>query len=150
MCCQLLITLKFLALELPFHTCKSPEIAWGEMDCMVDVLMGFHQSTFSKPNRIQFRSCPMWFLGFSNHEKGAPRQEILKWSTVCSTFSRSGWSIVRSASPKEALRKRNHHHTSTKFWLKVISWLHELCQRPLYMHFLSPLYEPHLQPTEHP
>jgi hypothetical protein len=41
---------------------------------------------------------PMRFLGFSNHEKGAPRQEISKWSTVCSTFSRSGWSVVRSAS----------------------------------------------------
>jgi hypothetical protein len=38
------------------------------------------------------------FLGFSNHEKGAPRQEISKWSTVCSTFSRSGWNVVRSAS----------------------------------------------------
>jgi hypothetical protein len=49
-------------------------------------------------NAIQFRSRPMRFLGFSNHEKGAPRQEISKWSTVCSTFSRSGWSVVRSAS----------------------------------------------------
>jgi hypothetical protein len=46
----------------------------------------------------QSRSNPMWFLVFSNHEKGAPRQEILKWSTVCSMFLRSGWSIVRSAS----------------------------------------------------
>jgi hypothetical protein len=40
----------------------------------------------------------MRFLGFSNHEKGAPRQEISKWSTVCNTFLRSGWSVVRSAS----------------------------------------------------
>jgi hypothetical protein len=47
---------------------------------------------------IQSRSRPMQFLGFSNHEKGAPKQEISKWSTVCSTFSRSGWSVVRSAS----------------------------------------------------
>jgi hypothetical protein len=40
-----------------------------------------------------------WFLGFSNHEKGAPRQEISKWSmVVCSMFSRSGWNVVRSAS----------------------------------------------------
>jgi hypothetical protein len=30
-----------------------------------------------------------FLLGFSNHENGAPRQEISKWSTVCSTFSRS-------------------------------------------------------------
>jgi hypothetical protein len=27
---------------------------------------------------IQSRSCPVGFLGFSNHEKGAPRQEISK------------------------------------------------------------------------
>jgi hypothetical protein len=40
----------------------------------------------------------MRFFSFSNHEKGALRQEILKLSTVCSMFSRSGWSFVRSAS----------------------------------------------------
>jgi hypothetical protein len=50
-------------------------------------------------NRIQFRSRPMRFLGFSNHEKAARRQEISKWSMVCcSTFSTNGWSVVRSAS----------------------------------------------------
>jgi hypothetical protein len=29
-------------------------------------------------HRIEFRSCPMRFLGFSNHEKEAQRQEISK------------------------------------------------------------------------
>jgi hypothetical protein len=29
-----------------------------------------------RTSAIQSRSCPMQFLGFSNHEKGAPRQEI--------------------------------------------------------------------------
>jgi hypothetical protein len=53
---------------------------------------------FQVEHRIQLRSRPMRFLGFSSQEKGAPRQEISKWSTVCSTFSRSGWSVVRSAS----------------------------------------------------
>jgi hypothetical protein len=53
---------------------------------------------FQAEHRIQFRSRPVRFLGFSNHENGAPRQEISKWSTVCSTFSRSGWSVVRNAS----------------------------------------------------
>jgi hypothetical protein len=53
---------------------------------------------FQAEQRIQFRSCHMRFLGFSNHEKGAPKQETSKWSTVCSTFSISGWSVVRSAS----------------------------------------------------
>jgi hypothetical protein len=51
-----------------------------------------------RTSAIQSRSRPMRFLGFSNHEKGAPRQEISKWSTVCSTFSISGWSVVRSES----------------------------------------------------
>jgi hypothetical protein len=64
----------------------------------------------------------MWFLGFSNHEKGAPRQEITKWSTVCSTFLRCGWSIVRSASlAKGGTLKRDHHHTS-----KVPTWSNKL------------------------
>jgi hypothetical protein len=39
----------------------------------------------------------MRFLGFSSHGKGALRQETSKWSMVCSMFSRSGWSVVRSA-----------------------------------------------------
>jgi hypothetical protein len=26
--------------------------------------------------------------------------------------------------------KRDHHHTSTKFWLKVIRWVYELCKWP--------------------
>jgi hypothetical protein len=30
-CCRLLITSKFLILQLPFHGWKSPEIAWGEI-----------------------------------------------------------------------------------------------------------------------
>jgi hypothetical protein len=47
---------------------------------------------------IQSKSRPTRKPGFSNHEMGATRQEISKWSTVCSTFSRSGWSVVRSAS----------------------------------------------------
>jgi hypothetical protein len=51
-----------------------------------------------RTSAIQSKSRPIGFLDFSNHEKGAPRQEISKWSTVCSTFPRSGWSVVRSVS----------------------------------------------------
>jgi hypothetical protein len=53
---------------------------------------------FQAEHRIQFRSHPMRFLGFSSHEKGTPKQEISKRSTTCNTFSRSGWSVVRSVS----------------------------------------------------
>jgi hypothetical protein len=85
-------------LGAPFSWLEKPRNRMGrDLDCMADVLMGFHGSTFSKPNTVQFRSRPMRFLGFSNHENRAPRQEISKWSTVCNTFSRSGWSVVRSA-----------------------------------------------------
>jgi hypothetical protein len=50
-----------------------------DLDCMADVLMGFHRSTFSKPN-IEFNSdlVPCDFWAFSKHEKRAPRQEISK------------------------------------------------------------------------
>jgi hypothetical protein len=87
---------------------------------------------FQAEHRIQFRSRSMRFLDFSNHEKGAPKQEISKWSTVCSsTFSRSGWSVIRSAClARDVLRKRDRHRTSTKFRLGVISWIHQICERP--------------------
>jgi hypothetical protein len=65
-----------------------------------------------RTSAIQSRSRPMRFLGFSKHEKEAPRQEISKWSTVCSTFSRSGWSVVRSASLAKGgtLKERSSSH----------------------------------------
>jgi hypothetical protein len=64
----------------PFSWLEKPRKRMGrDVDCMADVLMGFHRSTFSKPN-TKFNSdlAPMRFLGFSNHEKGAPRKEISK------------------------------------------------------------------------
>jgi hypothetical protein len=71
---------------------------------------------FQTERRIQFISRPIRFVGFSNHEKGVPRQEISKWSTVCSTFTRSGWSVVRSAS-----------------LAKGGTASYELCKRPSYV-----------------
>jgi hypothetical protein len=51
-----------------------------------------------RTSAIQSRSRLMRFLGFYNHENGAPRQEFSTWSAVCSTFSRSRWSVVRNTS----------------------------------------------------
>jgi predicted alpha/beta-hydrolase family hydrolase len=63
----------------------------------------------------------MLFLGFSNHENGAPRQEVSKLSTVCSTFSIRGWSVVRSASlAKRGTSKKGPSPHSTKFRLEAI------------------------------
>jgi hypothetical protein len=87
-----------------------------------------------RTSAIQSRFRPMKFRGFSNHEKGAPRQEISKCWTVCVTFSRSGWSVVRSPSlAKGGTSKRDRHRTSTKFRLGVIRRVHELCKRPPYI-----------------
>jgi hypothetical protein len=88
---------------------------------------------FQAEHRIQFRSRPMRFLSFSNHEKGAPRQEISKWSTVCSMFSRSGWSVVRSASltKKGTSKKRPSSHLH-KVPTRSVRWVHELCKRPSF------------------
>jgi hypothetical protein len=84
-----------------------------------------------------YRSCPMGCLCFFNHEKGAPRQEILKWSTVwmvCSTFWRSGWNIVKGSllAKGHTLKKTLSLHLH-----EVLTWSnkvnHELCKWPLYM-----------------
>jgi hypothetical protein len=67
---------------------------------------------FQAEHRIQFRSRLMRFLGFSSHEKGAPKQEVSKLSTICSRFSRSGWSVARSASHAKGgtSKKRQSRH----------------------------------------
>jgi hypothetical protein len=131
-CCRPLITSKFLTSELPFHDWKSPEIAWSEI--WIEFCVRYGKVDRWNPIRtsaIQSRSFPMRFLGFSNHEEGAPRQEISKWSTVCSTFSGSGWSVVRSA----LLAKGVRHRTSTKFRLGVgyYSWGHSLSEISMNM-----------------
>jgi hypothetical protein len=51
-------------LGAPFLWLERPRNCMGQdLDCMVDVLMGFHQSTFSKPN-TEFNSdlapCNFW------------------------------------------------------------------------------------------
>jgi hypothetical protein len=49
--------------------------------CELNSLFGLEKVDRWNPiitSAIQSRSRPMRFLGFSNHEKGAPRQEISK------------------------------------------------------------------------
>jgi hypothetical protein len=60
-------------------------------------------------------------------------KEISKRSTVCSRFFEKGWSVVVHHLAREIIRKRDCHRTSTKFRLGVISWVHELFKRPLYV-----------------
>jgi len=77
----------------------------------------------------------MQLLGFSNHENGAPRQEILKWSMVCSTFSRSGWSVVRNALLAKGgiLKRRPSLHLH-----KVLTWSNEVSPQTLQMALVFP------------
>jgi hypothetical protein len=77
-CCRPLITSKFLASELPFHGWKNPEISWGER-CELNFVFGLEKVDGGNPIRtsaIQSRSRPMRFLGFSNHEKRAPKKKF--------------------------------------------------------------------------
>jgi hypothetical protein len=115
-CCRPLITSKFLVSELPFHGWSSREIAWGEL--WIELCVRFGKSESVEPHQnirhiVQISS--------HNHGKGAPKQDISKLPTVCSTFSRSGWSVVRSASlAKGGTSKKILSRTSTKFQLGVI------------------------------
>jgi hypothetical protein len=86
---------------------------------------------FQAEHRIQFRSHPMWFLGFFKHEKGAPRHEISKWSMVCSMFSKSGQSFVRNAllTKGGTSKKRLSSHLH-KVLTWVMRWVHELANGP--------------------
>jgi hypothetical protein len=70
-CCRPMITSKCLASEFPFHEARS-----GLYDGCSNGVPPIH--FFQAEHRIQFRSRPMRFLGFSNHEKRAPGQEISK------------------------------------------------------------------------
>jgi hypothetical protein len=84
-----------------------------------------------RTSAIQSRSRPLRFLGFSNHEKGVLRQEISKWWTVCSMFSRNGWSVVRSASlAKGGTSKKRPSPHLHKFQLGM--WVQELFKWPSF------------------
>jgi hypothetical protein len=64
----------------------------------------------------------MRFLGFSNHKKGAMKQEISKWSTVSSMFLRSGWSAMLAKGGTSKKRPSLHLH-------KVLIWSNKVSPR---------------------
>jgi hypothetical protein len=65
-----------------------------------------------RTSAIQSRFCPVQFLGFFNHEKGALRQEIFK---VIACFQEVGGALKEvQCLPREVLQKRDRHCTSTK------------------------------------
>jgi hypothetical protein len=77
--CRPLIASKFIASELPFHR-HAQKSHWARSGLYGGCSYGVPPiHFFQAEHRIQFRSRPMRFLGFSNHEKGTPRQEISKY-----------------------------------------------------------------------
>jgi hypothetical protein len=99
-----------------------------DLDCMADVLMGFHRSTFSKPD-TEFNSCDFWaFLTMRRKLRGKKFRSDQRSATH---FREPGGPLKQTHSlPREVLRKRDRHRTSTKFRLGVIRWVHEICKRP--------------------
>jgi hypothetical protein len=90
--------LEISCIGAPFSLLEKPRNRmWRDLDCMADVVMGSHRSTFFKPNTIQFISRPMRFLGFQPW-KVSSNERNFEVITVCRMFSRSGWSSARRAS----------------------------------------------------
>jgi hypothetical protein len=76
-----------------------------DLDCMADVLM-------------DMKAVPIRTSALYDSWTFQPYQEV---KTACSTFSRSGWSVVRSTSlTKGGTSKKGPHRTSTNFRLGVI------------------------------
>jgi hypothetical protein len=70
---------------------------------------------------IQCRSRPMRFLGFCNHEKGAPGQEISKRSTgLQHVFEKWGELCKKYIVFQWRYFGKDRHRTFTKFRLGVI------------------------------
>jgi hypothetical protein len=94
-------------LGAPFSWLEKPRNRMGRyLDCMVDVQMGFHRSTFSKPNmefNLDLDSCDPWAFPTTKMEL-----RVKKFRS--STFSRSGSNVVISAS----LAKRRTSALPTK------------------------------------
>jgi hypothetical protein len=64
-------------LGAPFSLLEKPRNRMGrDLDCMADVLMGFHRSTFSKPN-TEFNSdlapCDFWAFSTMKSESGGKK-----------------------------------------------------------------------------
>jgi hypothetical protein len=61
----------------PFSWLEKPSNLMGrDLDCMADVLMEFHRSTFSKSNTNSIQISLHAILGFSNHDKELRRKKF--------------------------------------------------------------------------
>jgi hypothetical protein len=96
--------------------------------------MGFHWSNFSKPN-TEFNSylvlCISLAFPIMKREVRGKKFQSDRQSAAC--FWEAGGALQEVHRLwREVLQKRDHHHPSTKFRLRVIMWVHVLCKWPLY------------------
>jgi hypothetical protein len=86
---------KISCLEAPFSQLEKPRNRMGrDLDCMVDVLMEFHRSTFSKPNtesNSDLAPCDFWLFQLCKGSSAARNFEVInslqhifeKWVDYC-------------------------------------------------------------------
>jgi hypothetical protein len=89
---------------------------------MADVLMGFHLSTFSKPN-IEFSSdlAPCDFWAFPSMKRELRGKKFPSDQRSAARFREVGRALQEvHRFPREVLGKRDRYRTSTKFRLGVI------------------------------
>jgi hypothetical protein len=110
-------------LGAPFSYLEKPRNRMGrDLDSMADVLMGFHRSTFSKPN-TEFNSdlASCYFLGSFNHERELRGMRFRSDQRSAARFRDVGGTLQEvHGLPREVLRKTDRHRISTKFRLGVI------------------------------
>jgi hypothetical protein len=97
-CCRQLITSKFLALELPFHGWKSPEIAWDEMWTVWRMFPSWTQNSIQISSHAisrLFRPCKgrseynivihLWGIGWEVVDRIYLAQDGDHWSVLVKT-----------------------------------------------------------------
>jgi hypothetical protein len=135
-CCRPSITSKYLASELPFHIWKSPKIAWIEIwieFCVRNEKSGSVEPHQNIRHTVQNSPGPCNFWAFPTMKRELRGKKFRSDQRSAAGFREAGGALyeVRRL-PREVLRKRDRHRTSTKFLLGVIRWVHELCKRPSY------------------
>jgi hypothetical protein len=99
-------------LRAPFSWLEKPRNMWRDLNCIADVLMGFHRSTFSKPN-TEFKSdlAACNFRAFPAMKRELRGKRFRSDQRSAAHFREVGEEVHRL--PREVLRKRDRHRTST-------------------------------------
>jgi hypothetical protein len=109
-------------LGAPFSWLEKPRDRMGrDLDCMEDVLMGFHRSTFSMPNsefNLDLAPCDFWALTVKRELRGKKFRSDQRSAARYREVDGALQEVHRLS--REILRKRDRHRTSTKFRLGIL------------------------------